>query len=316
MKGFFTGSTIAFLLTASGFAATIIGPTQASSVASSLTSLSTTLVEETAASLPQKKPVRRLTKNDSPVISTISHPWKNKRLATTLRINSLPVVTFLGNEAALQQFQAGQPLAASDNPIQAAEAIANQLEQLSQSPEFDATKITAAWDSKAKQYQVKVAEQVLVVIDANFTLPEKQLSPQQTTLQTTNRLRRLLGSAAPLTAIAGAPKPTVTIPNATNATLNRIKGGMASWYGPGFHGRRTANGERFNQHGLTAAHRYLPFGTKVKVTNVRTGKSVVVRINDRGPFAHGRVIDLSAAAAKVIGVHRSGVAPVSIDVIQ
>ena len=84
----------------------------------------------------------------------------------------------------------------------------------------------------------------------------------------------------------------------------------ASWYGPGFHGRRTANGETFNTHALTAAHRTLPFGTRVKVTNVGNGRSVVVRINDRGPFVHGRVIDLSQAAARVIGM--SGTARITI----
>ena len=79
-------------------------------------------------------------------------------------------------------------------------------------------------------------------------------------------------------------------------------GGLASWYGPGFHGRRTASGERFNTHALTAAHRSLPFGSRVKVTNTRTGRSVVVRINDRGPYAHSRVIDLSKAAAQAVGI--------------
>src|ERR687883_1389107 len=86
--------------------------------------------------------------------------------------------------------------------------------------------------------------------------------------------------------------------------------GMASWYGPGFQGRRTASGERFNTHALTAAHRSLPFGTRVRVVNQRTGRSVVVRINDRGPYAHGRVIDLSRAAAQAVGV--SGVGRVSL----
>jgi rare lipoprotein A len=84
--------------------------------------------------------------------------------------------------------------------------------------------------------------------------------------------------------------------------------GLASWYGPGFQGRRTASGERFNTHSMTAAHRSLPFGTRVRVTNERTGRSVVVRINDRGPFVRGRVIDLSKASARAIGV--SGVAKV------
>jgi rare lipoprotein A len=81
-----------------------------------------------------------------------------------------------------------------------------------------------------------------------------------------------------------------------------LRPGKASWYGPGFHGRLTANGERFNTNALTAAHKSLPFGTRVRVTNGRTGRAVVVRINDRGPFVQGRVIDLSKAAAKAIGM--------------
>ena len=89
-----------------------------------------------------------------------------------------------------------------------------------------------------------------------------------------------------------------------------VQSGAASWYGPGFHGKRTANGERFNTNDLTAAHKTLPFGTKVQVTNERTGKSVVVRINDRGPYAHGRVIDLSKAAAQAVGIE--GVCQVSL----
>jgi rare lipoprotein A len=78
--------------------------------------------------------------------------------------------------------------------------------------------------------------------------------------------------------------------------------GAASWYGPGFHGRRTASGEAFNANAMTAAHRTLPFGTRVRVVNERTGRSVVVRINDRGPYAHGRIIDLAAAPARLLGV--------------
>ena len=89
--------------------------------------------------------------------------------------------------------------------------------------------------------------------------------------------------------------------------------GLASYYK---HGARTANGEKYNPHGLTAAHRNLPFGTKVKVTNVKTGKSVVVRINDRGPFIRNRVIDLSLGAAKVVGLTRSGVAKVNFVVMD
>ena len=88
--------------------------------------------------------------------------------------------------------------------------------------------------------------------------------------------------------------------------------GQASWYGEQFHGRRTASGERFDLNEMTAAHRSLPFGTKVCVRSAVTGKSVVVRINDRGPFAPGRVIDLSKAAAKELGMMGLGIKPVEI----
>lgn len=76
---------------------------------------------------------------------------------------------------------------------------------------------------------------------------------------------------------------------------------VASWYGPGFHGRKTASGERFDMNALTAAHRSLAFGRLVRVTNAASGRSVVVRVNDRGPYAHGRSIDLSRAAARAVG---------------
>ncbi|WP_405044908.1 MULTISPECIES: septal ring lytic transglycosylase RlpA family protein [Paraburkholderia] len=89
--------------------------------------------------------------------------------------------------------------------------------------------------------------------------------------------------------------------------------GRASWYGRGFHGRRTANGERYDMHALTAAHRTLPLGSYVRVTNPATSRSVVVRINDRGPYARGRVIDLSMAAAAVLDMRHAGTARVQIE---
>lgn len=89
--------------------------------------------------------------------------------------------------------------------------------------------------------------------------------------------------------------------------------GWASYYK---HGKRTANGEAFNPNGLTAAHRTLPFGTKVRVKNERTGKSVIVRINDRGPFVKDRIIDLSLGAASQVGLVQSGVDRVSIEVVK
>lgn len=92
--------------------------------------------------------------------------------------------------------------------------------------------------------------------------------------------------------------------------------GEASWYGPGFNGKKTASGETFNMGAYTAAHKKLAFGTKVRVTNLNNNKSVVVRINDRGPYKKGRVIDLSKKAAEKIGLVQSGVVPVKIEILK
>lgn len=95
------------------------------------------------------------------------------------------------------------------------------------------------------------------------------------------------------------------------------KGSMkASWYGPGFHGRKTANGEVYDQMSFTAAHKSLKFGTLLKITNLKNSKSVVVRINDRGPYIHGRDLDLSKAAALELGMVRKGVAKIKVEEIK
>jgi rare lipoprotein A len=100
------------------------------------------------------------------------------------------------------------------------------------------------------------------------------------------------------------------------ASARNVQVGQASWYGPGFFGNRTASGEVFRPGTLTAAHRHLPFGTLVRVTNLYNGRSAVVRINDRGPFSGGRIIDLAHGAAQVLGVTASGVADVKLEVID
>ncbi len=95
------------------------------------------------------------------------------------------------------------------------------------------------------------------------------------------------------------------------------KGTMkASWYGPGFHGQKTANGEHYDQMSFTAAHKSLKFGTLLKVTNLKNNKSVVVRINDRGPYIAGRDLDLSKAAALSLGMVRRGVAKIKVEEIK
>ncbi len=108
-----------------------------------------------------------------------------------------------------------------------------------------------------------------------------------------------------------AVAPILPQANAAETTLS----GVASWYGPGFHGRTTANGERYNMNDMTAAHKSLKFGTMVKVTNATNGKSVVVRINDRGPYVGKRIIDLSKSAAQAIDMIGPGTASVTVEVL-
>jgi rare lipoprotein A (peptidoglycan hydrolase) len=110
------------------------------------------------------------------------------------------------------------------------------------------------------------------------------------------------------------PVQAATVGDAT-AVGGIFQRGEASWYGPGFAGNTTANGEIYDPRALTAAHPSLPFGTHVRVTNERNGQFVTVRINDRGPFVGGRIIDLSEAAAEQIGMKSSGVAPVTLEIV-
>jgi rare lipoprotein A len=111
-------------------------------------------------------------------------------------------------------------------------------------------------------------------------------------------------------------EPTRLTPPMMLASAASVSRGQASWYGPGFYGNRTASGETFRPGTMTAAHRTLPFGTMVRVTNLSNGRSTVVRINDRGPFHGGRVIDLAHGAAVQLGVTASGTAPVSLEILR
>jgi len=108
----------------------------------------------------------------------------------------------------------------------------------------------------------------------------------------------------------------VTLAALATTSLEAHQIGVASWYGPRFHGRRAASGEIFNQHQYTAAHRRLPFGTQVKVTNLDNGKSVLVRINDRGPYVKGRILDLSRAAARELEMTEDGTVRVKLEVLS
>ena len=110
-----------------------------------------------------------------------------------------------------------------------------------------------------------------------------------------------------------AAKPSKKKAAIDKKTLSKVIVGRASWYGPGFYGKRTASGERFDAKAMTLAHRHLPMGTRVRVTNLANGKVVVARVNDRGPFGSNRVADLSEGAAKRLGI--SGVARVRLEIL-
>jgi len=101
----------------------------------------------------------------------------------------------------------------------------------------------------------------------------------------------------------------------TYVKVGQVMRGVSSWYGPNFHGKQTSNGERYNMYGRTAAHKTWPMDTMVKVSNLQNGKSTIVRINDRGPFVRGRIIDCSYKAGKEIGLDKMGIAKVSIEVV-
>jgi rare lipoprotein A len=132
------------------------------------------------------------------------------------------------------------------------------------------------------------------------------------------RSRPLLRLCLPpllLLAACSLPPSRVQLPPSPLSEDRISQTGIASWYGPGFHGKATASGAIYNQNDLTAAHQTLPLGTRVMVTNLETGSSAEVTINDRGPFAKGRIIDLSYGAGKALGMIGPGTIPVRVEVL-
>ncbi|YAI82442.1 MAG: septal ring lytic transglycosylase RlpA family protein [cyanobacterium endosymbiont of Rhopalodia sterrenbergii] len=273
--------------------------------------------------LPRTQTTTTIESSDKSAIVTLHpHQWKSK-LVVMLRIRTIPILTFIGKTADLIKIKNSKNSADSSEKVQAdtdvmnlAKAVAKRLNEVSQDEQFDSKNITVSANAKDKSYTIKLSDKELVTIDSQTILSDTTNNLADDALQATNRLRRLMGDALPLNAIANIPS---TAPEVTKAGVKKqvtsLRKGMASWYGPGFHGRLTANGERYNQNGLTAAHKNLPFGTRVRVTNLNNGRSITVRINDRGPYAYGRIIDLSKGAARVIGLMGSGVAPVQIEIL-
>jgi rare lipoprotein A len=263
-------------------------------------------LQRTAVQLPAESEIAKIESHEFD-----GHP------AATLYVRNIPILTFLGNVADV----------ATKSPESRASEIANRLNQFAQS-KVDANSIAVTWIPEGDRYAIQVGQETLVELDANTILPDITANPANDALQATNRLRRVMGNAQPLQEIAG--KPTEPIAQEPQNRVSRSKvapkaasqdpilfrmDGWASWYGPGFDGATSASGEVFDQYALTAAHRDLPFDTLVRVTNLDNGMSVVVRINDRGPFLPDREIDLSAGAADAIGMIASGTAPVELEVL-
>ena len=126
-------------------------------------------------------------------------------------------------------------------------------------------------------------------------------------------------SASPRYQSGGKSVPSVTKKKNKKSSFNKSKKvfrGISSYYGPKFHGKLTANGEIFDMYGVTAAHKEIPFNTTVRVTNENNGKSLLLRINDRGPYVGNRILDCSFGAAKKLGFVGAGTAPVKIEVIE
>lgn len=250
--------------------------------------------------------------------------------AATLYVQNIPVLTFLGETLTEEKTQTTATLSATPvamanlsdtEPVREAEAVAEKLSQWVRTVE-DAQEIAVTWDKDLESYIIRASDQTLVTMGKNVILPDTTNNSTQDAVQATNRLRRLLGNAPPIEEIYG--KPVIapgkephnnTAPQPQLVAVQALSG-WASWYGPGFHGNLTANGEIYNQYGLTAAHRSLPFGTMVRVTNMDNGRSLIVRINDRGPYTRNRIIDLSRGAAQELGLISSGVAPVRVEVMQ
>jgi rare lipoprotein A len=229
----------------------------------------------------------------------------------------------VSNQAASDLTQTSPQSNSADSMTRAAQ-IATKLNQMHREG-VAADKIQVVWQGKgnAGQYVVQVDNLAIAAIDASTTYAETTRNAEQDALLVANRLRRILGDATPLKSVQGKPTAVAatnpgeaTQPQDSEWTVRKVIKGEASWYGPGFHGNLTANGETYNQNAMTAAHPSLAFGTRVRVTNQYNGRSVIVRINDRGPYAGGRIIDLSAASADVIGLTDSGVAPVTVEILQ
>jgi rare lipoprotein A len=187
----------------------------------------------------------------------------------------------------------------SGSAAEEAEDLSAKLQDLVADKNFDATQLLPGHDGD--KAVIKLTNGTAVTFSPLGVKKDPTNAATDSSLKLVNAIRLSMG----------APTLPSTLGDATKmAMANKSFSGQASWYGPHFHGRKTSDGHRFDMNGMTAAHRNLPFGTKLLVMNRRTGDSCVVEVNDRGPFIGNRVLDLSKGAAKRLNMIGSGVAMV------
>ncbi|MCS7030863.1 MAG: septal ring lytic transglycosylase RlpA family protein [Gloeomargarita sp. SKYG116] len=255
----------------------------------------------------------------APTLRVYPHTLNGQPAATVL-VHNIPILTFVGRTSGVVA-DAGVKVAnaqpSGGDPLLPATQFIARLHRLLQQ-RWDAKDLQVVMDER-QQLWLQYRHERLLHFDPSVTFDGASADPVQNALQMTNRLRLRLGNAPPLTAVAtpaNQPFSPQRVWSAAVGSVRAVLRGWASWYGSEFRGQRTASGEPFNPQDLTAAHRTLPFGTRVRVTNLRNGRSVVVRINDRGPHLPGREIDISARAARILGLIQMGTAPVRLEVLE
>lgn len=278
------------------------------------------------------------------VALVVPHEYNQQR-AATLYVRNIPVLTFLDRQGqpvykdvatdsasssplttaieadknladpSVRKPASESVLGESDtdemDPVWQASRVAAGINELSR--QLSDTEITVRWDSDRVSYIVSQGDTEIASVNLYTILPDTTGNWEEDALQVTNRLRRLLHQDPPLRELEHSRIPPAE--SIVAVVSRQILNGWASWYGPGFHGGHSASGEAFNPKAMTAAHLTLPFGTQVRVTNLNNGRSVVVRINDRGPYGGGRILDVSQGAASALGMIESGVVRVRVDVL-
>ncbi|MGQ9866182.1 MAG: septal ring lytic transglycosylase RlpA family protein [Pseudanabaenaceae cyanobacterium] len=258
---------------------------------------------------------------------------ENGRAAATVFLRGLPVITYLGpvgEPSATGDVKVANPvtrvkvagtdtlpgLAAVPDPTERAAIAAATFTEFARSG-LAADGVTAVWEDGA--FWLRLGDRAQFVLEEGVQLPNTTGDRERDALQMANLLRRLLGNAAPLSRVANAP-PRPAAPAVASVPAvgqpRRVFAGLASWYGPGLYGRPTATGRPLTRDSFHAAHPYLPLGTTVRITHTANGRSTVLRIEDRGPFHGNRLLDITEAAARALGMISAGLVTVRVEVLS